>query len=361
MNAADFLGQWRSETNGGAIMNVTTKFAPNAWLFSVAALFGAFVYSDANAAESLAAKVVGEEYWTHKGSVNLWVYRKHLDDGAKDKPLLFLVHGSSYSGKTMFDLTVPNRSDYSFMDHFARLGFDVWTMDHEGYGHSDRTTGTSDIQSGVDDLVAAMDVVNMVTGKSKAAFFGQSSGALRAARFANFHPENVDKLIVDAFVWTGKDAPTLIQRAKTLPGLLKSNVRKVDAKFYRSVFTRDHPGASEPMIGDVVADTELRYGDTVPTGTYIDMVTKLPVVDPEKVLCPVLILRAEHDGIATDEDILGFYARLPNPDKQLSKIAGLAHTAPLGVNRQRFWHTIHAFLTMPPRVDLSGAAVVAPH
>ena len=340
-------------------MNAARKFACTAWVFSFAALFGAFFCSAANAIESHAGKVVAEEYWTNKGSVKLWVYRKQLDDGAKDKPILFLVHGSSYSGKTMFDLTVPNRSDYSFMDHFARLGFDVWTMDHEGYGHSDRTKSTSDIQSGVEDLTAAMAVVKKVTGKSKAAFFGQSSGALRAARFASLHPENVDKLIVDAFVWTGKDAPTLAQRAKRLPELLKSNVRKVDANFYKSVFTRDHPGAAEPMLGDVVAEAELKYGDTVPNGTYIDMVTKLPVVDPEKVLCPVLIVRAEHDGIATDEDITGFYAKLPNPDKQMSKIAGLAHTAFLGVNRFRFWHAVHAFLTTPPRVDLGTGAAPA--
>jgi pimeloyl-ACP methyl ester carboxylesterase len=323
-----------------------------------AALFAGFS-ATAFSAEPSGAKIVASEYWTSKdsatGKVKLWVYRKQADDGVKDKPLLFLVHGSSYSGKTMFDLTVPNRLDYSFMDHFARLGFDVWTMDHEGYGHSDRTSGLSDIQSGVDDLTAAMAVVKKVTGKSKAAFFGQSSGALRAGRFANAHPESVDKLMLDALVWTGKDAPTLADRAKRLPELLKSNVRKVDAKFYSTVFTRDHPGAAEPMMGDVVAEAELKYGDTVPNGTYIDMVTKLPVVDPEKVLCPVLILRAEHDGIATDEDIMGFYAKLPNPDKQMVKIAGLSHTAPLGVNRQRFWHVIHGFLTMPPRIEFATA------
>lgn len=298
--------------------------------------------------------VSAQEFWVNKGSVKLWVYRKHVADNVADKPLLFLVHGSSYSGKTMFDLQVPDRHDYSFMDHFARLGYDVWTMDHEGYGHSDRTKSISDIQSGVEDLAAAMTVIKKVTGKSKAAFFGQSSGALRAARFANAYPAQVEKLIVDAFVWTGKGAPTLEQRAKRLPELLKSNVRKVDANFYKSVFTRDHPGAAEPMLGDVVAEAELKYGDTVPNGTYIDMVTKLPLVDPEKVLCPVLIVRAEHDGIATDEDIMAFYAKLPNPDKQLSKIAGLAHTAFLGVNRQRFWHAVQAFLTTPVRVDLSA-------
>jgi pimeloyl-ACP methyl ester carboxylesterase len=93
----------------------------------------------------------------------------------------------------------------------------------------------------------------------------------------------------------------------------------------------------------------------VPTGTYVDMTTKLPLVDPEKVKCPVLIIRAEHDGIATDEDISAFYSRLPNPDKQMVKIGGLAHTAMLGVNRARFFHALHAFLAMPARVDLEGA------
>ena len=93
----------------------------------------------------------------------------------------------------------------------------------------------------------------------------------------------------------------------------------------------------------------------VPTGTYVDMTTKLPLVDPEKLPMPVMILRAEHDGIATDEDILAFYSKLPSPDKQLLKVGGLAHTALLGVNRARFWHVLHSFLSMPARVDLAGS------
>ena len=125
-------------------------------------------------------------------------------------------------------------------------------------------------------------------------------------------------------------------------------------EFYESVFTRDHSGAAEPMLGAIIADQELKYGDSVPTGTYVDMTTKLPLVDPAKVLCPVMIVRAEHDGIATDADILEFFALLPNPDKQIVKIGGLAHTALLGVNRARFHHALHAFLAMPPRVDLEG-------
>ena len=299
------------------------------------------------------ARVVADEFWADKNGVRLWVYRKRLE-GAAPKARLFCVHGSSYSGKTMFDLQVPSRDDYSMMDHFARLGYEVWTMDHEGYGHSQKTAGNSDIQSGVEDLKAAMAVIEKEGSAAKLAFFGQSSGALRAARFANQHPAHVDKLALDAFVWTGKDAPTLEERRKNLPKYQASNRRPVSREFYASIFTRDHSGAAEPMLGEIVANEELKFGDSVPTGTYVDMTSKLPLVDPDKVACPVLIVRAEHDGIATDEDVMGFFARLPNPDKQIVKIGGLAHTAILGVNRARFYHALHAFLSMPERVDLSG-------
>ena len=333
-------------------MNRSRRQALTAGAAAAAAPLAAL--AQAPAAPAPQAAVIASEYWADKGGVRLWVYRKRMA-GAGDRGRLFLVHGSSYSGKTMFDLQVPDRQNYSMMDHFARLGYDVWTMDHEGYGHSDRTAGNSDIQSGVDDLKAAMTVIAREAGTARLAFFGQSSGALRAARFANQHPDHVEKLALDAFVWTGKDAPTLIERKKNLARYQASNRRPVSREFYRSVFTRDHSGAAEAMLGDVVADEELKYGDSVPTGTYVDMTTKLPMVDPEQLSMPVLIVRAEHDGIATDADILGFYAKLSSVDKQLLKVGGLAHTAMLGVNRNRFWHALHSFLSMPVRVDLAGS------
>jgi pimeloyl-ACP methyl ester carboxylesterase len=299
--------------------------------------------------------IVATEYWADKKGVRLWVYRKRIE-GITPAGRLFCVHGSSYSGGTMFDLQVPGRSDYSMMDHFARLGYDVWTMDHEGYGRSQKTAGNSDIQSGVEDLKAAMAVIEKQGGGvPKLAFFGQSSGALRAARFADQHPENVERLALDAFVFTGKDSPTLAERRKNLAKYQASNRRPVSREFYESVFTRDHSGAAEPFLGALIADRELKFADSVPTGTYVDMTTKLPMVDPKRVTCPVMIVRAEHDGIATDADIMDFYGQLPHADKQMVKIGGLAHTALLGVNRARFHHALHAFLTMPSRVDLGGA------
>ena len=47
----------------------------------------------------------------------------------------------------------------------------------------------------------------------------------------------------------------------------------------------------------------MQFGDQIPTGTYLDMTANLPVVHPEKVLAPVLLVRGEYDGIAAVPDL----------------------------------------------------------
>jgi pimeloyl-ACP methyl ester carboxylesterase len=294
------------------------------------------------------------EYRAKKGDVELFMFRKRVGEpkaGEDPLPVLFLVHGSSFSGPSCFDLDVPGKPGYSLMEHFARLGFDVWTLDHEGYGRSSRTTGNSDIASGADDLRAGVEVVERETGLTGYAFYGASSGALRAALFAERHPEYVERLILDAFVWTGKDSPTLFKRAENLESFRASNSRPVDRAFFHSIFTRDRPGTSEDGVADALADVELQYGDTMPTGTYLDMCAHLPINDPHRIKCPVLIVRGEHDGIATEEDLFAFYRELPSRDKQFVIIPGQAHVSHLGINRDRFRHVVHRFLILPERVD----------
>lgn len=299
------------------------------------------------------AEIWSQEYWAQKGSVKLYMFRKRLGAPAPRqpaRPVLFLVHGSSFGSRSGFDLTVGGQ-DYSMMNWFARLGFDVWGLDHEGYSQSTRTGGSSDIACGVADLRAGVVVVERETGLRRYMFYGQSSGALRAAAFAQACPERVERLILDAFVWTGKGAPTLVKRRENLEYFRTHNRRPVDRAFFHSIFNRDKPGLSDPAVPDALAEAELAHGDAVPTGTYLDMCAHLPLVDPRKIRCPVLIVRGEHDGIATEEDLLEFFSLLPHRDKQFAFLPGQAHIGPLGTNRHRFFHVIHALLTMPPRKD----------
>ena len=288
--------------------------------------------------------------WRDNKKIWLAMYRKRLgapQPGEAPRPVLFLVHGSSSGAKSSFDLSVPGRGEYSTMNVFAQAGFDVWTMDHEGYGQSSRTDGNSDIASGVEDLKAAVDVVAHETGQTRYSFMGESSGAIRAGAFAMVAPDRVDRLMLAAFSYTGKGSPTLAKRAEGLEFFRTHNRRKRDRAMIESIFTRDRPGTTDPAVPAAMADAELIYGDTVPTGTYLDMTSKLPLVDPTKVTCPVCILRGEYDGIATNEDLWDFFQQLPNGDRQFSIIAGAAHALGTSKSRMAFWHVMQSFLTMP--------------
>ncbi len=307
------------------------------------------------AAETLAPRPWSREYWAKKGDVSLYLYRKRLTapgPGNAPLPVLFLVHGSSLSARPSFDLTVPGAGEYSLMDVFARYGFDVWTMDFEGYGRSTVTAGNSDIRSGVEDLRAGTDVVARETGQRKAHFMGESSGAIRAGAFAMAEPDRVDRLVLEAFTYTGKGSPTLGKRAEQVEYYRTHNRRPRGIDMIRSIFTRDKPGTSDPRVADAIAAAELPLGDTVPTGTYLDMTAHLPLVDPARVLSPVLMVRGQYDGISTDADLLDFFARLPNPDRQYAIMAGAAHSVTLSLNRAELWHCMNAFLTMPKTVSV---------
>ena len=295
--------------------------------------------------------ITAKEYWAKKGDVNLYLYRKYVES-PQNKPVLFLVHGSSLSALPGYDLQMAGRgSQYSMMDQCAAHGYDVWTMDHEGYGRSSKTKRSANIAEGADDLKAAASVVEKETGHSSFYFYGQSSGSLRAALFAQREPHRISRLVLDAFVWTGEGSPTLIKRRERLDEWRASHVRKIDKDMIRSIFTRDKPGTSEPKIAEAVAEAQLSYGEMIPTGTYLDMCANLPVVDPTKINTPTLIIRGEHDGIATMEDLTSFFIKLPNPDKQFAVLPGSAHIAPFGLNAHRFYHVMYAFLDTPERRD----------
>jgi pimeloyl-ACP methyl ester carboxylesterase len=297
------------------------------------------------------SKIWSAEYSAKKGQVSLYMFRKRArapKPGESPLPVLFLVHGSSNSSRSSFDLTVPGRGEYSMMNVFARYGFDVWTMDHENYGRSSRTDSNSNVASGVEDLKAGMEVVRRETGRQKVHFFGESSGALRAGCYAMEQPDRVDRLVLAAFTYKGEGSPTLANRAKQLEFYKTHNRRPRDREMIRSIFTRDKPGTTDPAVADALADAELKFGNEAPTGTYLDMTANLPLVDPAKVVAPVLLVRGEYDGIATVEDLTEFYTKLPGGDRQFVILPGLAHSVCMGINRRILWHAVNSFLGMPP-------------
>lgn len=294
------------------------------------------------------AAIAGKEHWTRKGNVKLFLWEKPAVDGKGANGTVLFVHGSSMASQPTFDLHVPGRPDSSVMDWFAERGFNTWCVDMEGYGRSDKSRDIYfDIANGADDLEAASDYIIKTTGVKKFMVYGISSGALRAAMFAERHPERVSRLALDAFVWTGKGSPTLEERAKKLDQWKANKRRPIDRAFMRSIFNRDHPGCAEERVVEVFADEVLKLDDSVPTGTYLDMCAKLPVVDPAKITAATVIMRGQWDGIASMEDLLDFFNRLPNPDKQFAVMSGISHASFQQINFRTVYHILHSFFTQP--------------
>jgi pimeloyl-ACP methyl ester carboxylesterase len=299
---------------------------------------------------SQAAAVRGIEHWTNKGEVRLFLWEKPAAAQPKAGTILF-VHGSSMASQPTFDLQVPGRSDSSVMDWFARRGFDTWSVDMEGYGRSTKDRdNNAPISYGADDCFAAASYIQGLRGETPLLVYGISSGALRAALFAQRHPEMVARLALDAHVWTGEGSPTLEQRRKRLPEFQAKNRRPIDRAFVRSIFERDHPGTADDAVIEAFADAILKLDDSVPTGTYVDMCAKLPVVDPTKITVPTIVMRGEYDGIAGFDDLVEFFKLLPNPDKQFAVMPGIAHASFQQKNYAIAYHILHGFFTQPAPV-----------
>lgn len=296
-------------------------------------------------------EVVGEEHWTQKGDARLFLWEKYLDRPSNDAGTVLFVHGSSMASQPTFDLHVEGRPFSSAMNWFALQGFDTWCVDMEGYGRSDKDRDSNfDISNGVDDLAAACDYICDTRGIDKVHIYGISSGALRAGLFAQRHPERVARLALDAMVWTGAGSPTLENRRKKLPQFKEHNRRPIDIDFVRSVFSRDHPGCADDSVVEAFAAAICALDDSMPNGTYIDMCENLPLVDPEKITAPTLIMRGQWDGIASMEDLLSFFSLLPNPDKQFKVMAGISHASFQQKNYLMAYQILHTFLTQPEPV-----------
>jgi dipeptidyl aminopeptidase/acylaminoacyl peptidase len=91
----------------------------------------------------------------------------------------------------------------------------------------------------------------------------------------------------------------------------------------------------------------MKFGDTIPSGTYLDMAANLPIVDPAKVKSPVLMIRGEHDGNSTNEDLLDFYLKLPNGDRQFVILPQTAHSPGYSNNRHLLYYAVRQFLDAP--------------
>jgi alpha-beta hydrolase superfamily lysophospholipase len=185
-------------------------------------------------------------------------------------------------------------------------------------------------------------------GQKTLLLFGESSGAIKAGAYANAEPDTIERLMLHALTYTGAHAPEM-ERRRRMADQLTANPRRPFGKAQiDNVFNRDKSGQTEPAIIKAIEAFELKFGDSVPAGTYVDMALHMPMVDPTKINCPVAVTRPDHDGNSTEEELYEFFAKVASREKQFHLMRGLPHGgAMVGHQRHRMWYMMHAFFGGP--------------
>ena len=294
--------------------------------------------------------IAGAEHWVQSVSgldgkpLKLYVWEKRLtavdpSAFAKSGKVVLLAHGAGTPGRIAFDLQVPEKSavTYSLMDYLAAQGFDVFALDYQNYGRSDQHPCGLCVTTLVaaNDVDATIDYIRKLRGVDKVHLLGWSWGTNVTGLFTMQHPEKVNRLVLYAPpVWSeprGK-APT-------------EEFRTVTQQVSRGLF---ESSASDAMAMDTWVKEVMQWAPKAPNGVLLDLNTRMPLTDPKKIGAPTMIIIGDLDRLTpiNQPNLPGFFAALPNTDKQLIIVPGAGHTLTVQKPRLRFYSEVTKWFSL---------------
>ena len=271
--------------------------------------------------------------------------------------VVLFVHGAGTPAEVAFD--VPH-SDYSWMAYLASAGYDVFSMDMEGYGRSTRPTVMNDpanlaaaqqtqftsllggsstasfkgsattIESDWNDIGAVVDYLRKLRHVEKVTLFGWSQGGPRAHGYAAQHPEQVERLVLLAPAYNRASSATPPSARPDAVTFNTQNKSEFDANWERQLGCPDQydPAVravvwSEMLASDPIGrtwGTGVRRAPTVPTWGY-----NKEVVAASRI--PTLMIAGAHDAQVPPARVRELYEDLVASDKVFIELACSSHNA----------------------------------
>ena len=287
--------------------------------------------------------------------------RERVADGFKaaapDRVVLF-VHGAGTPAEVAFD--VPT-GDYSWMAYLAKAGFDVFSMDTEGYGRSTRPAPMNDpcnlsdeqqkqfvpsmikapcqatypgqlttIASDWNDIDGVVDHIRKLRKVEKVSLIAWSLGGPRAGGYAAQHPDKVNRLVLLAPAYGRGGSATAPPLPR--PGVVFNTQSRseFDANWDRQVGCEQQ---FDPKVRDVVW-TEMLASDPVGAkwGTGVRRAPSTTtwgwneaMIGSTKI--PTLMIAGAHDKQVPPDRVRAAYDDIGSSDKVLIDLACSSHNA----------------------------------
>ena len=280
----------------------------------------------------------------------------------KDNKVLLFLHGGTFPGYVAFDLDHEN---VSMMRHFARLGWDTFALDLEGYGMSTRPSimdepdryPDSPAPIGLDvtlgDVGRAVDFIRDLRNADQVHLLAWSSGAMaEAPRYVSRHPEKVAKLVLYGVNYLGKGkSPEQRQEQDAKRHAEKNRYGDpADMQRWRKLGTKEEnliPGAfnayTEAHLASDPKSAELGGRIRAPWGRFIGWPE--PHFDASTITVPTLVIRGETDTLGSREDNQQLLDDLGSEVKTYVEIENAGHMMHFEKNNIEFYSAVEAFLS----------------
>ena len=284
-------------------------------------------------------EIIGKEHYAMRDNLKIYLwekYQKRFEKGfRRTGNVILLVHGATWSGRPDFDLQIK---DYSLMDFLAKNGYDVWALDIHGYGRSDKTEKDwSDTESAAADIGAAVDYITRARKIQKLSILGWSWGTQTAGLFTMRHPEKVGNLILYAMLWKG--TPEFKQRPVPKEQYRTNTIANAREDFIEGQFEQD---VAEKYVKEALATNP-----KTPNGVRVDVITKLPMLQPEQIKVPTLVIRPEKDFATNENEALEFFGKLGTSYRSYVALPDGGHAILLEKNHDKFQRVVLNFLNQP--------------
>lgn len=264
---------------------------------------------------------------------------------AKGNKALLLVHGSSAPGSVAFDLSHPQGS---MMRNLAIMGWDVFTLDIEGFGGSTRApsmqqpslfpdeTAPVRLDVSVENVNRVVDFIRHMRGVDKVNLLGWSHGSMaEVPAMAIRYPEKLNRIILMGTSWRGWTLSEEKIKAKWAERdrlKFKTAMPATAPKIWKKMGTPSDnllPGLTDTYIRAALQSDpksgELGGKVRLPGGRSVYSTETRPHFNASLITVPSLVIRGELDKLASADDNEALLEALSSQHKKLVTIPNTGH------------------------------------
>lgn len=285
------------------------------------------------------------EHTVEKKNLELSVWEKFAQAPAQ-KPIIVLAHGSATAGRESFDLQVPGKPSYSLMDFLANEGFDVFAPDIRGFGRSTHPETHVSTADALEDLNTVVEYILQLRAMKTVSLVCWSWGTQYGGMLAMSFPEKIEKYV--SYAQMHIDSPDLARRRHKLEFFQQTPYVSIPEDQWKPRFSSMTPeDANDPAVIECFARTAATVEKKTPTGPQIDMINKMPMLNPRLIQVPTMIIHGVHDDVADIEGLAPFFRLLPNAYKRYVVVPAGGHMLHLQKGHLLFQREVATFLKTP--------------